>query len=97
VTGPRILRPHGSGRFVFFCDHATNYIPAELYDLGLPASELVRHIAWEHRRSGRHRSAIGNLRRAGKHTEDDISWLGARHSKRTRMSIRLKLIPGRSN
>jgi predicted N-formylglutamate amidohydrolase len=47
VTGPRILRRHGSGRFVFFCDHATNYIPAELYDLGLPASELVRHIAWD--------------------------------------------------
>jgi predicted N-formylglutamate amidohydrolase len=47
VTGPRILRPLGSGRFVFFCDHATNTIPAELYDLGLAASELARHIAWD--------------------------------------------------
>lgn len=47
MTGPRILRPQGSGRFVLFCDHATNHIPAELYDLGLPAYELARHIAWD--------------------------------------------------
>src|ERR1019366_1582510 len=47
MTVPRILRPQGSGRFVLFCDHASNYIPAELHDLGLPASELARHIAWD--------------------------------------------------
>jgi len=29
------------------CDHASNHIPAELHDLGLPASELARHIAWD--------------------------------------------------
>ena len=46
-AAPGILRPRGSGRFVFFCDHASNYIPAELHDLGLPASELARHIAWD--------------------------------------------------
>ena len=43
----RILRPQGAGRFVLFCDHASNYIPAELHDLGLPAPELARHIAWD--------------------------------------------------
>ncbi len=43
----RILRPRGSGRFVFFCDHASNYIPPELHGLGLPAFELSRHIAWD--------------------------------------------------
>jgi predicted N-formylglutamate amidohydrolase len=43
----KILRPQGAGRFVLFCDHATNQVPAELYDLGLPASELARHIAWD--------------------------------------------------
>jgi len=43
----KILRPQGAGRFVLFCDHATNHVPAELYDLGLPASELARHIAWD--------------------------------------------------
>lgn len=47
MTAPRILRPRGSGRFVLFCDHASNYIPPELHDLGLPPSELARHIAWD--------------------------------------------------
>jgi predicted N-formylglutamate amidohydrolase len=47
MSTPLILRPRGSGRFVFFCDHASNDIPAELHDLGLPASELARHIAWD--------------------------------------------------
>jgi predicted N-formylglutamate amidohydrolase len=47
MTAPRILRPRGSGRFVFLCDHASNYIPPELLDLGLPAFELERHIAWD--------------------------------------------------
>ena len=47
LAAPRVVRPQGTGRFVFFCDHASNYIPAELHDLGLPASELARHIAWD--------------------------------------------------
>jgi predicted N-formylglutamate amidohydrolase len=41
------LRPEGKGRFILFCDHASNRIPAELEDLGLPPSELDRHIAWD--------------------------------------------------
>jgi predicted N-formylglutamate amidohydrolase len=47
MRAARILRPLGSGRFVLFCDHASNSIPEELHDLGLPASELTRHIAWD--------------------------------------------------
>jgi predicted N-formylglutamate amidohydrolase len=47
LTAARILRPQGSGRIVLFCDHASNYIPAEFHDLGLPAPELARHIAWD--------------------------------------------------
>jgi predicted N-formylglutamate amidohydrolase len=43
----QILRPLGTGRFVFFCDHASACIPDELHKLGLPASELERHIAWD--------------------------------------------------
>jgi predicted N-formylglutamate amidohydrolase len=43
----QILRPQGKGSFVIFCDHASNRIPAELQNLGLPASELDRHIAWD--------------------------------------------------
>ena len=47
MTPFRILNRHGAGRFVLLCDHAINHIPAELYDLGLPPSELARHIAWD--------------------------------------------------
>jgi predicted N-formylglutamate amidohydrolase len=43
----RILRPQGKGRFIIFCDHASNRVPAELENLGLPSSELDRHIAWD--------------------------------------------------
>lgn len=47
MTAPLILRPRGAGRFVFFCDHASNEIPPELHQLGLPAAERARHIAWD--------------------------------------------------
>ncbi len=47
MTLTRVLRPQGSGRYVLFCDHASNHIPSELKDLGLPAPELERHIAWD--------------------------------------------------
>jgi predicted N-formylglutamate amidohydrolase len=42
-----VLRPEGKSRFVIFCDHASRDIPAELDNLGLPAAELARHIAWD--------------------------------------------------
>jgi predicted N-formylglutamate amidohydrolase len=44
---PRVLRPLGSASLVLFCDHASNHIPAELHNLGLPPNELMRHIAWD--------------------------------------------------
>ncbi len=47
MTASRVLRPQGAGRFVLFCDHASNHIPAELHQLGLPAAERARHIAWD--------------------------------------------------
>jgi predicted N-formylglutamate amidohydrolase len=37
----------GQSRFVVVADHASNRIPRCLGDLGLPASELQRHIAWD--------------------------------------------------
>jgi predicted N-formylglutamate amidohydrolase len=43
----RILRREGKGRFIIFCDHASNRISAELDNLGLQESELDRHIAWD--------------------------------------------------
>lgn len=36
-----------TGDFVVVCDHASNHLPAEFGSLGLPESELVRHIAWD--------------------------------------------------
>ena len=43
----RIVRPQGKGRFILICDHASNRIPAELANLGVPPAELSRHIAWD--------------------------------------------------
>ena len=34
-------------QFVILCDHASNHVPPELRDLGLPSAELGRHIAWD--------------------------------------------------
>jgi predicted N-formylglutamate amidohydrolase len=37
----------GRSNFVIVADHAGRRIPRRLKDLGLPASELQRHIAWD--------------------------------------------------
>jgi len=37
----------GASPFVLLCEHASNYIPAEYGNLGLPPSELTRHVAWD--------------------------------------------------
>jgi predicted N-formylglutamate amidohydrolase len=41
------LRPQGSSQFVIIVDHASARIPRHLKDLGVPHSELQRHIAWD--------------------------------------------------
>jgi predicted N-formylglutamate amidohydrolase len=38
---------HARSNFVIVVDHASRRIPRRLGDLGLPASELQRHIAWD--------------------------------------------------
>ena len=43
----RFSNPGGKGAFVLTCDHASNHVPAEYGTLGLPAADLVRHIAWD--------------------------------------------------
>ena len=42
------------------CDHASNAIPPEYADLGLPPADLVRHIAWDPGAAGvaRHLAAL---------------------------------------
>ena len=42
-----IHNPQGSSPFVLTCDHAANRVPLKLGDLGLPRSELSRHIGWD--------------------------------------------------
>jgi predicted N-formylglutamate amidohydrolase len=42
-----VLRPQGRSPIVLVCEHASNHIPADYADLGLPAAELQRHIAWD--------------------------------------------------
>jgi predicted N-formylglutamate amidohydrolase len=37
----------GRSNFVIVVDHASRRVPRSLNDLGLPASELQRHIAWD--------------------------------------------------
>jgi predicted N-formylglutamate amidohydrolase len=37
----------GRSHFVVTVDHASRYIPRSLGNLGLPASQLERHIAWD--------------------------------------------------
>jgi predicted N-formylglutamate amidohydrolase len=38
---------HGTSNFVIVVDHASRRIPKRLKNLGLPPSELERHIAWD--------------------------------------------------
>jgi predicted N-formylglutamate amidohydrolase len=42
-----VVNEGGSSAYVLVCEHASNHIPAEYADLGLPAYELRRHIAWD--------------------------------------------------
>ncbi|MBV9560840.1 MAG: N-formylglutamate amidohydrolase [Bradyrhizobium sp.] len=46
---PPVHEAHETGRspFLFTCDHYGRLIPRSLGDLGLPESELTRHIAWD--------------------------------------------------
>jgi predicted N-formylglutamate amidohydrolase len=37
----------GASAYLFTCDHYGRLIPRALADLGLPDSELMRHIAWD--------------------------------------------------
>ena len=41
------VNAEGKSPYVFLCEHASNYIPSRYKGLGLDASELDRHIAWD--------------------------------------------------
>ncbi len=38
---------YGAAPFFVFCDHASNHIPVDLNDLGMPEDLLETHIAWD--------------------------------------------------
>jgi len=42
-----VEREHTASPLVLTCDHAGRRLPRRLGDLGLPAHELERHIAWD--------------------------------------------------
>jgi predicted N-formylglutamate amidohydrolase len=46
---PPVFEQNAAGRspFLFTCDHYGRRLPRQLGDLGLPARELTRHIAWD--------------------------------------------------
>ncbi|MFC5386245.1 N-formylglutamate amidohydrolase [Aquamicrobium segne] len=43
----RVTNPEGTSPYVFTCDHASNYMPAELGLLGLSEEDFLGHIAWD--------------------------------------------------
>src|SRR3954452_236378 len=46
--GPALLvNGSGASRHVLVCEHASNRLPKSLGTLGLPESDLQRHIAWD--------------------------------------------------
>lgn len=42
-----VVNEAGMGPFVLACDHASNRIPDGYGTFGLPAADLLRHIAWD--------------------------------------------------
>lgn len=47
-AGPvRVFNRAAAGPFVLVCDHASNHVPEAYGTLGLPESDLMRHIAWD--------------------------------------------------
>jgi predicted N-formylglutamate amidohydrolase len=43
----RTIGGNTGGGLVIICDHASNAVPPDLGDLGLPPAERARHIAWD--------------------------------------------------
>jgi predicted N-formylglutamate amidohydrolase len=42
-----MLNETGASDIVLICEHASNHIPTDYHQLGLPDGELARHIAWD--------------------------------------------------
>ena len=42
-----VLSGRADAGVLVLCDHASNHVPPDLHDLGLPPADLRRHIAWD--------------------------------------------------
>lgn len=42
-----VLNPGAPSAYLLLCDHASNYVPRALADLGLDHAALARHVAWD--------------------------------------------------
>jgi len=42
-----VLNPGGRSPVLLLCEHASNHLPAEYHDLGLPADELTGPLVWD--------------------------------------------------
>jgi len=47
VESARLINPEGKAPIVLICEHASNFIPPFLNDLGLNKEGLVSHAAWD--------------------------------------------------
>ncbi|MGB1238041.1 MAG: N-formylglutamate amidohydrolase [Pseudomonadales bacterium] len=43
----QVINPQGRAKFTLICEHASNHIPEQYNNLGLPREALDRHIAWD--------------------------------------------------
>ena len=39
--------PRGKTPLILICDHASNYVPSDLKNLGLSSEDIDKHIAWD--------------------------------------------------
>ncbi len=46
-SAAELINPNGKAPIVLICEHASNFIPASLNNLGLDAEGLVSHAAWD--------------------------------------------------
>ena len=46
VAPVRTVNAEGGGPFAIVCDHASNRFPPAYGDLGLPAADFARHVAY---------------------------------------------------
>ncbi len=46
-SAAELINPKGKAPIVLICEHASNFIPASLNDLGLSSGDMVSHAAWD--------------------------------------------------